>query len=299
MLCRQPSLRARPGFYNHLVQPASPCDGIDVILVSPRNPLNIGAVARAMANFGLSRLTVITPYDPSWRQARSAIDAEHLLLNAHESPSLAAAVAHCTLVAGTATSRYRHPEQPHFFLPAFIAHAHQELAAHGHIAIVFGSEKFGLSREDLSLCNVIVEIPTHPRQPSMNLGQAVAVCLYALTQQPSAIGPISPASPSNQNPAPEPSQPDEPEELIPAITPSENDKTLTIPFPSTGLAAGDLNRVAELILETMQAARYSPASMRLANQQDLRLMLRRWSLSNHDLRRALGLFRRILWKLHH
>ena len=60
-------------------------DRIDIVLVSPRNPLNIGAVARAMANFGFTRLTVVTPYEPHWREARSAVGAPELLQNAKES----------------------------------------------------------------------------------------------------------------------------------------------------------------------------------------------------------------------
>ena len=57
-------------------------DRIEVVLVSPRNPLNIGAAARAMANFGFTRLAVVAPYEPHWREAKSAVGAEDLLQNA-------------------------------------------------------------------------------------------------------------------------------------------------------------------------------------------------------------------------
>ena len=92
-------------------------DRIDIVLVSPRNPLNIGAVARAMANFGFSRLTVVAPYAPHWREARSAVGAPELLQNAKETESLAEAVADCTFVAGTGTLTHRKPEQPVVSLP--------------------------------------------------------------------------------------------------------------------------------------------------------------------------------------
>jgi len=59
---------------------------VHVVLVSPRNPLNIGAAARAMANFGFDQLTVVAPYAPHWREARSAVGAPELLLNEPSPP---------------------------------------------------------------------------------------------------------------------------------------------------------------------------------------------------------------------
>src|ERR1039458_6218387 len=96
--------RLPPGplsLYNHLLVPETQRDLIDLVLVSPRNPLNIGAAARAMANFGFRRLSVVAPYAPPWREARSAIGAPELLASAAETGTLAEAVAGCTLVAGT------------------------------------------------------------------------------------------------------------------------------------------------------------------------------------------------------
>jgi len=265
---------------------------IEVVLVSSRNPLNIGAAARAMANFGVEHLAVVTPFDPSWRQARSAIEAEDLLVHAREASSLAEALTDCTFVAGTGTSRYRRPDQPLLMLPEFAPRGLLELAQGGRLALVFGSEKHGLTRQELSLCDVIVEIPTHPRQPSMNLGQAVAVCLYELTRQ-CALGPLAatPQTIRTQIHSVGEAQTTE-------VGPSESGTGKSRPDePRT--TAGDMNRAADLILETMQAVNYSPASMRAANEQDIRLLLHRSSLSGRDLRRTLGLFRRILWKLRH
>ena len=246
------------------------CATIEVVLVSPRNPLNIGAAARAMANFGVKRLTVVTPYDPSWREARSAIEAEELMVSAREAATLSEAIADATLVLGTGTSRYRKPEQNFYLLPQVTGRVGDELERGGRVAIVFGSEKHGLTREELSLCHALVEIPTDPGQPSMNLGQAVAVCLYELTR----------GSADSISEAREVEQMDQP-----------------VPAAASATRVGDLERLAELILEVAHESRYSPEKMRSANLEDLRLMLRRWQMSPEDLRRAMGLFRRILWQL--
>ena len=140
--------------------PESQRDRVDIVLVSPRNPLNIGAAARALANFGFSRLTVVAPYDANWREARSAIGAPELLKDARETESLAEAVSECTLVIGTGTLTTRKPEQQVVSLPALAPLARIEIERGGRIAIVFGPEKRGLTREDLSRCHLLVEIQT-------------------------------------------------------------------------------------------------------------------------------------------
>ena len=249
-------------------------DRLDVVLVSPRNPLNIGAAARAMANFGFSRLTVVAPYAPHWREARSAIGAPELLQNAKETASLAEAVADGTLVAGTGTLTYRKPEQPVVSLPGLAPVVRRELVRGGRVVLVFGPEKHGLTREDLSYCHFLVEIPTDPRQPSMNLGQAVAVCLYELASRAF----LSQAS------APE------------IGTAQAADKAEE---RSLAASSGDLELLAGVVEEAMLAADYSPSSMRAANRRDLRLLLRRLAPTKRDTRRILGLFRRILWRLKH
>lgn len=259
-------------------------DHIDVVLVSPRNPLNIGAAGRAMANFGFSRLAVAAPYAPNWREARSAIGAPDVLQNATESTTLAEALAHCTLVAGTGTLTHRKPEQPGVSLPELAPIVAAELARGGHVALVFGSEKHGLTREDLSLCHILVEIPTDSRQPSMNLGQAVAVCLYELTRR----GPACEAPPPGVTIAP----PD----AGPQRKPDPASPRSKIGRPVAPVSAL-LDRLADLIEQSMTAASYSPRSMQAANRHDLRLLLRRVNLSALDTRRILGLFRRILWRL--
>lgn len=246
--------------YNGSLLPPDQRDRLDVVLVSPRNPLNIGAVARAMANFGFDRLRVVAPYAEHWREARSAVGAPELLAQAAEFATLAEAVAACTLVAGTGTLTYRKPEQPVVALPQLAPLLAAELARGGRVALVFGPEKHGLTREDLAYCHVLVEIPTDVRQPSMNLGQAAAVCLYEVAMRT-----------AQAEPAPQPA--------------------------GSTAPSGSLERLAGLIEETMAAASYSPATMQTANQHDLRLLLRRLRLDAHDTRRAMGFFRRVLRRL--
>ena len=245
-------------------------EGIEIVLVSPRNPLNIGAAARAMANFGFEHLTVVAPFEAHWREARSAVGAPDLLQNANETTTLAEAVAECSLVLGTGTLTYRKAEQQVVPLPALGPIFHQELERGGRVALVFGPEKHGLTREDLSWCNLLVEIPTDPRQPSMNLGQAVAVCLYELASRAFAAELGSSTS-----------------QGLPV---SEME-------PRSAALSGRLDLLAGVIEETMAAADYSPRAMQAANRHDLRLLLRRLAPSERDTRRILGLFRRILWRL--
>jgi tRNA/rRNA methyltransferase len=258
--------------YNKSLLTKAQCEQFDVVLVSPRNPLNIGAAARAMANFGFRRLAVVAPFAPTWREARSAVGAGEVLQNAKEFATLGEAVAGATLVAGTGTLTYRKPEQAVVALPDLSPLIRRELDSDGRVALVFGPEKHGLTREDLSYCHILVEIPTDAQQPSMNLGQAVAVCLYALA----AYADFSRTDAQSENHA------------LPAM-PAET-KALAAP-------SGRLDLLGGVIEEAMQAAGYSPRTMQAANRHDLRLLLRRLALSEHDTRRALGLFRRILWRL--
>jgi TrmH family RNA methyltransferase len=262
--------------YNLSLLPESQRERIDVVLVSPRNPLNIGAVARAMANFGFNQLTVVAPYEPHWREARSAVGAPELLTNARETTSLAEAVRDCSLVLGTGTLTHRKAEQPAVRLDNLAPLAAEALRRGERIAVVFGPEKHGLTREDLSYCHILVEIPTDPRQPSMNLGQAAAVCLYELATR------VEPTDGSTHLD----------DRIHPGIA-IEAPQATQKPVPTSG----NLDILAGLIEEVMVAAKYSPATMQEANRHDLRLMLRRLKLSAADNRRALGLFRRILWRL--
>lgn len=159
-------------------------DNLCVVLVSTRNPLNIGAAARAMSNFGFSSLRVVRPYDVAFREAKSAVGAAELLKSAREYDSVADAVGDCSLVVGTTAARDRELQHPLRGLHEGATILRRKLQR-GRVAILFGSEKRGLSNDDFSHCNWLMRIPTEPKQPSMNLGQAVAVCLYEIARSSS------------------------------------------------------------------------------------------------------------------
>ena len=245
-----------------------------------------------MANFSFSRLTVVAPFEAHWREARSAVGAPDVLRNAKETATVAEAVAECSFVAGTGTRTHRKPEQPVVLLPD-AAQMFARQRQKGCTALVFGPEKHGLTRDDLSYCHALIEIPTDSSQPSMNLGQAVAVCLYELAcsggsdrieQAQMKVRDLPPSRPSTLG--------------TNTWDPRESARMgrgeLAVEPAST---SGALDRLARLIEETMTAAGYSPRAMQPANRHDLRLLLRRLSPSPLDTRRMLGLLRRILYRL--
>jgi len=154
-----------------------------VVLVRPRNPLNIGAAARALANFGLLEMAVVAPFEPTWEEARTAAvgGAETVIATARAVPTLADILSDSTLVIGTTTGCRRNLDRELLPLPELTSWLRRR-RARGIVALLFGSEKTGLSNEDLSHCHVLLRIPTTPDCPSMNLGQAVAVCAYELAR---------------------------------------------------------------------------------------------------------------------
>lgn len=148
-----------------------------VVLVRPRDPNNIGAVARAMANFGLTDLRVVAPYAPVWREAKSAIGAEPLLRKAVEAATIPEAAGGCREVWATSAVKGRKPGLPVLELPALER-------PRGPIAVLFGPEKTGLAADDLAYASKLVRIPTSPGCPSMNLAAAVAVFCYEWARRP-------------------------------------------------------------------------------------------------------------------
>jgi TrmH family RNA methyltransferase len=150
-----------------------------VVLVSPRNPLNIGAAARAMANFGLDDLAAVSPFAAGWREARSAVGAERLLREAR-SVSMSDALSDCHLVLGTTAARRREIRKPLIELPGARDFIDERLPSGGRVALLFGSEKRGLANRDLERCHALLRVPTDAKTPSMNLSHAVAVVCYEL-----------------------------------------------------------------------------------------------------------------------
>ncbi|MGH9595679.1 MAG: RNA methyltransferase, partial [Edaphobacter sp.] len=162
-------------------------DRVVVVLVLARNPNNIGAAARAMHDFGFRHLRVVNEYAVPFETARSAVDAAEVMAGAAVFGSVADAVADCTLVVGTTAVGERALQHPLYALAEAAGKIGEKLASEsGRVALLFGSEKTGLSNEELSYCRWLLTIPMaeheDTRHPSMNLGQAVAVCLYELVR---------------------------------------------------------------------------------------------------------------------
>ena len=229
-----------------------------VVLVAPRNPLNIGAAARAISNFGFSELRLVNPYEVAFREAKSAVKAQHVLRDAREYGDVAEAVADCALVVGTTSRGPRVLDHPLRRLERGGRLIAKRLAT-APVALLFGSEKFGLSNEDLSHCHWLMRIPTREEHGSMNLGQAVAVCLYEIVRQPAAAR----------------------NEVEPKrIADAESLERLTL-------------RLEEVLAESGYVHGEGGGSARLK----LRRLVRRMKLDAHDAEVWLGMVRQIRWKL--
>jgi TrmH family RNA methyltransferase len=228
--------------------------GLRVVLVSPRNPLNIGAAARAMSNFGFSDLALVNPYDLAFREAQSAVNADHVMQAATVHASLDAALADCQLVVGTTGGDHRELALP---LHRLEQGGVQIRSSGAQVALLFGSEKYGLSNEDMSHCHWLMRIPARPEHSSMNLGQSVAVCLYELIRS------------------------DVPESLpqAPAATHQQ------------------LEVLQARLAETLSIAGYADHTATAGAGQRLRLLIGRMGLSRRDAEIWLGVYRQILWKL--
>jgi TrmH family RNA methyltransferase len=245
-------------------------DRLRVVLVATRNPLNIGAAARAMSNFGFRRLRVVRPFEPAFLEAKSAVGAAELLAKAEHFDSVADAVADCALVVGTTAVRTRNLQHTVRRLEDGARLIRKRMAApvgsarqknSGAVALLFGSEKVGLSNEDLSHCNWLMRIPTCDANISMNLGQAVAVCLYELIRD-AKIARGSRAT--------------EKIELA---------------------GAEDLERITLVLMETLRASGYLERRVISDVEERMRRMVRRMNLPARDAEVWLGLLRQIVWKL--
>jgi tRNA/rRNA methyltransferase len=233
-------------------------DRLRVVLVSPRNPLNIGAAARAMSNFGFSRLRVVNPYEVAFREARSAVGAAALLRSAEEFGGVADAVADATLVVGTTALGHRELQHPLRKLEYGARLIRRRLAS-SPVALLFGSEKYGLANRDLSHCHWLIRIPTLEAHGSMNLGQAVAVSLYELVRDSRAAT-------------------RKPEPVKPATE-------------------GEVERLTAMLLEALKASGYTNPRTVASTEEKTRRLVRRLHLPERDIEIWLGIFRQVLWKL--
>jgi TrmH family RNA methyltransferase len=233
-------------------------DSLQVVLVSPRNPLNIGAAARAMSNFGFLQLRVVNAYEVAYQEARSAVNAASVLATSQQYQTVAEAVADCELVVGTTSLGNRELQHPMRRLE-YGGRLIRKALTTGKVALLFGSEKFGLSNEDMSRCHWLIRIPTREEHESMNLGQAVAVCLYELIRSGRAAD----------------------------IQPRE-----------IGVAkAEERERFTELLLELLTTSGYIQERTAASSENKLRRMVVRLGLKQRDAFVWLGMFRQILWKL--
>ena len=127
----------------------------------------------------------------------------------------------------------------------------------GKVALLFGSEKHGLRREDLEHCHWLVRIATEEAQPSMNLGQAAAVCLWELTRE--------------------------------ASTPVVEDEARA--------ASGELERLGLLLVELLEAGGYTHPETAAGTESEVRRMLRRIHVTDTDTHLLMGMVRKLLWKV--
>jgi TrmH family RNA methyltransferase len=150
---------------------------VDVVLVRPARPANVAAACRALKNMGLRSLAIVgAPEGLDAPEARAlAYGAWDVLDDARREPTLRAAVAASTLVAGT-SGRPRDGAWD----PRRLAAEAEGRAAGGRVAVVFGPERSGLTEDELAQCHVRVHIPADPAHPSLNLAQAVLLVGYEL-----------------------------------------------------------------------------------------------------------------------
>jgi TrmH family RNA methyltransferase len=232
-------------------------DRLCVVLVATRNPLNLGAAARAMSNFGFARLRVVNPFPMAFRDARSAVGASQVLAAAEEYATVAEAVADCTLVVGTTAVGRRTLQHPLQRLEHGARLIRKRMAS-DRVALLFGSEKRGLSNADFSHCHALLHIPTSKGNISMNLGQAVAVCLYELTRD--------------------------------ARAPQKAEKPLLA-------AAGDVERMTAMLFDALYASGFLTRKPTSDAEERVRRLVRRLRLPARDMSSWLGILHQIVWKL--
>ncbi|HEY3972969.1 MAG TPA: TrmH family RNA methyltransferase [Candidatus Sulfotelmatobacter sp.] len=237
----------------------SALDRLVVVLVRPRNPLNIGAAARAMSNFGAHRLRLVNPFAEGFREARSAVGASDLLHSAEECKTVAEAVADCSLVIGTTAVRQRVLQQPVRRLNDAAGAAIRQQLETEPVALLFGSEKIGLTNKDFSHCHWLLNIPTRRKNISMNLGQAVAVCLYELARSAPPTAALTEAA-----------------------------------KPAT---AGATELIVECLLESLRISGYVKPGTDAMFEKKARGLVLRFKLEEYDAKLLLGMVRQIVWKL--
>jgi TrmH family RNA methyltransferase len=266
-----------------------------VVLVGARNPSNIGAAARAMQDFGFSDLRVVNDYGAPFQaaqiqaaqvdaaqiqaaqvdtahleagplDAKSAVAAAHVMHNARRFDRLVEAIADCALVVATTAIGERDLHQQVHTLQQAAPRMLAALSlAETRVALLFGSEKTGLTNEQLSHCSLLTTIPMfapeQARHLSMNLGQAVAVCLYELTRAG-----------------------------------FEDAKPLPVLYEAAATTAEDRERLTQLLLDVMHATGYTRRFPANSVEPLVRQLTQQLGASHREAMTWMGIFRQVLWR---
>jgi tRNA/rRNA methyltransferase len=262
---------------------------LTVILVGARNPQNIGAAARALHDFGFSDLRIVNdfaaPFEAALLEAKSAVSAHEIMAAARRFDSLADALADCTFVVATTAIGDRELTVPVLPLqqaaPLILAQLHavgpsmggepqppEQPAAQPRVALLFGSEKTGLTNHQLSHATLLTTIPMFQptaddgrpaRHLSMNLGQSVAVCLYELTREG-----------------------------------LEDAREIPVLHEAPATAA-DRERLTELLLTLMQATGYTRRYPHNATPELVRHLSQQLGDSHREAMTWMGLLKQVLW----
>ena len=187
-----------------------------------------------------------------------------MLEAAEQFDTVAEALTDCQLVVGTTAVKNRDLQHPLRELNIETGRAIRSELNSQTVALLFGSEKYGLSNEDLSHCHWLLRIPAREEHPSMNLGQAVAVCLYEVTRNETA--PVIPDS-------------------VPQV------------LAGPQATAGDEERILVSLMEALNLSEYVRRHTEESVRENARRFVRRLSLQRSDAELWLGMLRQMIWKL--
>ncbi|HEY4355351.1 MAG TPA: RNA methyltransferase [Acidobacteriaceae bacterium] len=256
---------------------------LTVILVGARNPQNIGAAARAMQDFGFSDLRVVNEFGAPFEAAqldehtpKSAVGATSVMQAARRFDALTDALADCTLLVGTTAIGGREMQREILPLqqvsPRIIGALREgvvETSVPPRVALLFGSEKTGLTNEQLSHCSLLTTIPMFApllptgepaRHLSMNLGQSVAVCLYELVREG-----------------------------------FEGSRDIPV-LHQAGATAEDRERLTQMLLDAMQTTGYTRRFPANAREHVVRQLVQSLGSTHDEAATWMGFFRQILRK---
>jgi TrmH family RNA methyltransferase len=211
-----------------------------------------------MSNFGFPHLRLVNPYEIAFLDARSAVGAAETLASAEVYKTVAEAVADCSLVVGTTAVRHRDLQHDLVPVTAGAKSIRSHLTSLEKCALLFGSEKFGLSTLDMSHCHWLMHIPTRDDHCSMNLGQAVAICLYELARN------------------------------------SELPIAARARLPAS---SADVERMTDVLLEALRVSEYPKLNTSKSFHGAVRRAIRRLHMQKGDAEFLLGMLRQMIWKI--